>query len=51
MNQETKKMTKKEKKISESPTMTVDEIGRTQILAGSADGEIEQLDKEELYVW
>ena len=35
MNQETKKMTKKEKKIYESPTMTVYEIGRTQILAGS----------------
>ena len=35
MNQETKKMTKKEKKFYESPTMTVYEIGRTQILAGS----------------
>ena len=35
MNQETKKMTKKEKKIYESPSMTVYEIGRTQILAGS----------------
>ena len=30
-----KKMTKKEKKFYESPTMTVYEIGRTQILAGS----------------
>ena len=29
------KMTKKEKKFYESPTMTVYEIGRTQILAGS----------------
>ena len=28
-------MTKKEKKFYESPTMTVYEIGRTQILAGS----------------
>ena len=44
-------MTKKEKKLYESPSMTVYEIGRTQILAGSADGEIEPLDKEELYVW
>ena len=35
MNQETKKMTKKEKKFYESPTMAVYEIGRTQILAGS----------------
>ena len=39
MNQETKKMTKKEKKFYESPTMTVYEIGRTQILAGSAKTE------------
>ena len=30
-----KKMEKKEKKFYESPTMTVYEIGRTQILAGS----------------
>ena len=29
-------MTKKEKKFYESPTMTVYEIGRTQILAGSS---------------
>ena len=29
------KMEKKEKKIYQSPTMTVYEIGRTQILAGS----------------
>ena len=35
MNQETKKMTKKEKKVYEAPMMTVYEIGRTQILAGS----------------
>ena len=44
-------MEKKEKKLYQSPIMTVYEIGRTQILAGSADGEIEPLDKEELYVW
>ena len=44
-------MEKKEKKIYESPTMTVYEIGRTQILAGSANGEIEQLDEEKLYEW
>ena len=42
---------KKEKKLYESPTMTVYEIGRTQILAGSADGGIEQLDGEEVYEW
>ena len=42
MNQETKKMTKKEKKIYESPTMTVYEIGRTQILAGSNEQYSEQ---------
>ena len=47
-------MTKKEKKFYQSPTMTVYEIGRTQILAGSANGEIDQLDEldeEEVYVW
>ena len=43
---------KKEKKLYESPSMTVYEIGRTQILAGSAVGEIEQLDSEEVkYNW
>ena len=31
-------MTKKEKKLYESPSMTVYEIGRTQILAGSPAG-------------
>ncbi|MGN0050843.1 MAG: hypothetical protein ACI37N_06600 [Prevotella sp.] len=31
-------MTKKEKKFYQSPTMTVYEIGRTQILAGSPAG-------------
>ena len=36
------KMEKKEKKIYQSPTMTVYEISRTQILAGS--GETETLD-------
>lgn len=30
-------MTKKEKKLYESPAMTVYEIGRTQILAGSTE--------------
>ena len=50
MNQETKKMTKKEKKFYESPTMTVYEIGRTQILAGSANGETEQLGQD-TYTW
>ena len=30
-------MEKKEKKFYESPTMTVYEIGRTQILAGSGE--------------
>ena len=45
-------MTKKEKKLYESPSMTVYEIGRTQILAGSAGGEIERLDSEEvIYNW
>ena len=43
-------MTKKEKKVYESPTMTVYEIGRTQILAGSTNGETETLD-EEGYTW
>ena len=44
-------MEKKEKKFYQSPTMTVYEISRTQILAGSADGEIEPLDEEKLYDW
>ena len=44
MNQETKKMTKKEKKFYESPTMTVYEIGRTQILTWS--GQTEPIDEE-----
>ena len=39
------KMTKKEKKFYESPTMTVYEIGRTQILAGS--GKTEQITEED----
>ena len=42
---------KKEKKIYESPTMTVYEFGRTQILAGSPNGEIDQLDEEIIYNW
>ena len=38
-------MEKKEKKIYQSPTMTVYEIGRTQILAGS--GQTEQITEED----
>ena len=45
-----KKMEKKEKKFYQSPTMTVYEISRTQILAGSPNGETETLD-EEGYTW
>ena len=45
-----KKMEKKEKKFYQSPTMTVYEIGRTQILAGSGQGETETL-YEENYTW
>ena len=43
-------MEKKEKKIYQSPTMTVYEIGRTQILAGSGQGETEKLYEED-YTW
>ncbi|WP_256387577.1 MULTISPECIES: hypothetical protein [unclassified Prevotella] len=43
-------MEKKEKKIYQSPTMTVYEISRTQILAGSADGGTETLGEED-YTW
>ena len=43
-------MEKKEKKIYQSPTMTVYEISRTQILAGSTNGETESLGEEE-YTW
>ena len=43
-------MTKKEKKFYESPTMTVYEIGRTQILAGSANGGTQELSEED-YTW
>ena len=43
-------MEKKEKKIYQSPTMTVYEISRTQILAGSANAETEQLEAED-YTW
>ena len=46
-----KKMEKKEKKFYESPTMTVYEIGRTQILAGSANGGTQPIDREEDYTW
>ena len=41
-------MEKNEKKFYESPTMTVYEISRTQILSGSA--KTETLDEEE-YTW
>ena len=44
------KMEKKEKKIYQSPIMTVYEISRTQILAGSTNGGTETLDEEE-YTW
>ena len=44
-------MMKKEKKFYESPTMTVYEFGRTQILAGSPNGEIDLLDEEIIYNW
>ena len=40
-----KKMEKKEKKIYQSPSMTVYEIGRTQILAGS--GQTEPITEED----
>ena len=40
-------MTKKEKKIYQSPTMTVYEIGRTQILAGSGTGQLEEISEED----
>ena len=40
-----KKMEKKEKKIYQSPTMTVYEIGRTQILVGSPNGETERIEE------
>ena len=45
-------MEKKEKKIYQSPTMTVYEISRTQILAGSGQGETEtETLVEEEYRW
>ena len=47
-------MTKKEKKIYESPTMTVYEIGRTQILAGSdpaTNTTLEGFDNDTTPVW
>ena len=43
-------MEKKEKKFYQSPIMTVYEISRTQILAGSGQGGTETLD-EEKYRW
>ena len=45
-------MEKKEKKIYQSPIMTVYEISRTQILAGSGQGETEtETLVEEDYTW
>ena len=41
------KMEKKEKKIYQSPTMTVYEISRTQILAGSPNGETEGITEQD----
>ena len=43
-------METKEKKIYQSPTMTVYEISRTQILAGSGQGKTEPLGEED-YRW
>ena len=43
-------MEKKEKKFYQSPIMTVYEISRTQILAGSGQGETETLVEED-YTW
>ena len=40
-------MEKKEKKIYQSPTMTVYEISRTQILAGSPNGETEGITEQD----
>ena len=45
-------MEKKEKKFYQSPTMTVYEISRTQILAGSTNGGTEPLGDQEVgYTW
>ena len=44
-------MTKKEKKIYESPSMTVYEIGRTQILAGSPAGTTNEYNEDPEFVW
>ena len=43
-------MKEKAKKVYEAPSMMVYEMGKTQILAGSANGEIEKL-SEETYKW
>ena len=40
-------MEKKEKKIYQSPTMTVYEINSTQILAGSPDGGTEPITEQD----
>ena len=40
-------MEKKEKKIYQSPTMTVYEISRTQILAGSTNGGTETITEQD----
>ena len=45
-------MEKKEKKIYQSPSMTVYEIGRTQILAGSNPAAtIEDFENDETLQW
>ena len=44
-------MEKKEKKFYQSPTMTVYEIGRTQILAGSPAATTEGYNVENDFVW
>ena len=43
-------MKEKAKKVYEAPSMMVYEMGKTQILAGSGQGETEKLD-EEGYTW
>ena len=44
-------MEKKEKKIYQSPTMTVYEIGRTQILAGSPAATTEGYLEDDDFRW
>ena len=44
-------MIEKAKKAYQAPSMKVYEIGKTLILAGSKNGEIEELDEENYYSW